>query len=536
MLKGDRRMPDKIQWTHETEVAVVGYGGAGAATAINACDAGARVMILEKELQDTAASTNHTPSTRMSGGGILVPEDTEKAIEYFTGLRKIANETVDEEEAAMIRQLCVQMGGNIPWLESIGAVMGGVESMSPSFAHMDMIHAHRKDSNAVGIYDADFPELPGSEAICVFWVKATDGFRGGAALFRVLTNAVESRGIPVKYGYSAQHLVIEDGQVRGVRGVTADGTPFAVKATRGVVLACGGFEYNDYMKRNYLRPLPIEFYGNPGNTGEGVTMAQEAGADLWHMNSISYRVTMKFPEHMLAFGTQHHTQASIFVDQRGNRFSNERFKLHAFGYELANFDCYATCYPKIPAFWIFDEKRRKLGPIASKHGACNPPKGIKGPIHYIWSEDNMEEINKGWIIKADTLEELGAKLAADSDTHGLFNVENFIKTVQRYNGFCEKGVDEDFGRPKNGLDPICDGPFYAVKLWPGGPNTQGGPRKNIDCQVIRPDKTPIPRLYSCGELGSFFGMLYNGGGNLAESLAMGRVAGKNVAAETPWDK
>ncbi len=528
-------MAENIKWTAEAEVVVVGFGGAGAATAINAHDAGAKVVILEKELADTATSTNHTPSTRMSGGGILVPEDIEKAITYFTGLRKIANETVDEEEAAMIRQLCTQMYGNIDWLESIGAVMGGVESMSPSFAHMDMLHAHHKGSNAVGIYDADFPEVEGSEAICVFWVKATDGFRGGAALFRALTNAVEKRGIPVMYGHAAKHLVVENGEIHGVEGYDSNGEYFAIKAKKGVVLTCGGFEYNEYMKNNYLRPLPIEFYGNPGNTGEGITMAQEVGADLWHMNSISYRVTMKFPEHQLAFGTQHHTQASIFVDQRGNRFSNERFKLHAFGYELANFDCYATCYPKIPAFWIFDEKRRKLGPIASKHGACNPPKGVKGPIHYIWSEDNMEEINKGWIMKADTLEELGQMIAADPQSHNLFDVDNFIKTVERYNGFCEKGVDEDFHRPKNGLDPINEGPFYAVKLWPGGPNTQGGPRKNIDCQVIRPDKKPIPRLYSCGELGSFFGMLYNGGGNLAESLAMGRVAGKNVAAETNWE-
>ena len=530
-------MSEKITWTQEAEVVVVGYGGAGAVSAISAHDAGAKVVILEKELQDTPTCTNHTPSTRMSGGGILIPEDTEKAIEYFTNLRKIANESVDEEEAAMIRRLCEQMSTNIPWLNSIGATVGGVESMSPSFAHMDMLHAHLPNAEgAVGIYDSDFPELPGSEAICVFWIKANNGNRGGAALFGALTGAVEKRGIPVLWGHPAQHLVYENGEVRGVRGIDADGKPFAVKATKGVILTCGGFEYNERMKRNYLRPLPIEFYGNPGNTGDGILMSQELGADLWHMNGISYRVTMKFDDFPMAFGTQHHSQASIFVDQRGNRFSNERFKLHAFGYELANFDCYATCYPKIPAFWIFDEKRRKLAPIASKHGACNPPKGIMGPIHYIWSEDNSAEIEKGWIIKADTLRELGEKLAADPETHGLFDVDNFLNTVERYNGFCEKGVDEDFHRPKNGLDPINEGPYYAVKLWPGGPNTQGGPRKDIECRVIRPDETPIKRLYACGEMGSFFAMLYNGGGNLSESIAMGRIAGVNAANETPWEE
>ena len=242
-------MSEQIHWTEEADVVVVGYGGAGAVTAIAAHDAGAEVLILEKELQDTPTSTNHTPSTRMSGGGILVPEDTEKAIEYFTNLRRIANESVDEEEAAMIRTLCEQMGTNIQWLNSIGATVGGVESMSPSFAHMDMLHAHMPGTDAVGIYDSDFPELPGSEAICVFWVKANNGNRGGAALFSALTGAVEQRGIPVHWGSAAQHLIYEDGEVRGVRGVR-DGKPFAAKARRGVVLTCGGFEYNERMKRN----------------------------------------------------------------------------------------------------------------------------------------------------------------------------------------------------------------------------------------------------------------------------------------------
>ena len=52
---------------------------------------------------------------------------------------------------------------------------------------------------------------------------------------------------------------------------------------------------------------------------------------------------------------------------------------------------------------------------------------------------------------------------------------------------------------------------------------------------MRPDESTIPGLYACGEMGSFFGMLYNGGGNLSESMAMGRIAGRNAAAEEPWE-
>jgi predicted oxidoreductase len=114
------------------------------------------------------------------------------------------------------------------------------------------------------------------------------------------------------------------------------------------------------------------------------------------------------------------------------------------------------------------------------------------------------------------------------------SLSNLKSTVQHYNRLCRDGEDLDFHRPHWSLAPLEDPPYYAVKLWPGGPNTQGGPMRNIRCQVLRPDRTPIPRLYACGELGSFFGMLYNGGGNIAESIAMGTLAGEHVAGEKLW--
>jgi succinate dehydrogenase/fumarate reductase flavoprotein subunit len=65
-------------------------------------------------------------------------------------------------------------------------------------------------------------------------------------------------------------------------------------------------------------------------------------------------------------------------------------------------------------------------------------------------------------------------------------------------------------------------------------NTQGGARRNAKAQVVQPDYSPIPRLYSAGEFGSVYGFLYNGGGNVGECMAFGRIAGRNAAAETPW--
>ena len=81
------------------------------------------------------------------------------------------------------------------------------------------------------------------------------------------------------------------------------------------------------------------------------------------------------------------------------------------------------------------------------------------------------------------------------------------------------------------LAPIAEPPFYAVELSPSMLNTQGGPRRNEKGQIVRPDGTPIPRLYSAGELGSIYSYLYQGTGNIGECLAFGRISGRNAAAE-----
>ena len=85
------------------------------------------------------------------------------------------------------------------------------------------------------------------------------------------------------------------------------------------------------------------------------------------------------------------------------------------------------------------------------------------------------------------------------------------------------------------LSPMAQGPFYAIELMPSMLNTQGGPRRNAKAQIVRPDNTPIPRLYSAGELGSIYSYMYQGTGNIGECFAFGRISARNAVAETPWD-
>jgi 3-oxosteroid 1-dehydrogenase len=512
------------KWIEEAEVVIVGYGGAGAVAAITAHDAGAKVLILEKQPNDTPTQTRHTPNTRMSGGAWFCSTDLEKAVLYLEGMAKIANETLDAERKEMIHVLAQHLIDNTDWMVKIGVELGGDESVSPTFA-MEPKH---KGMNGK-VFAPDFPELPGSDGTYLSYPKITGKYRHGVALFRGLTEAVRKRKIQVIWETQATHLLTRGGKVYGVKA-RIRGKEVAIKASRAVVLTCGGFEFNHEMKENYLRVNPVHFYGSPGNTGDGINMAMEVGAALWHMNKASWRVTMKFPDFPIAFGTQHHSTA-ILVDRKGYRFTNEKFKLHSFGYELTNYDTYGLCYPKVPCYWIFDEKRRTLGPLASVHGACNPPGGILGDIYYVWSPDNQKEIERGWIMRANSLDELANKIRTDLDNGGLMSPSLLQATVKRYNEHCRKGEDDDFHKPKEWLQPLEGPPYYAVQLWPGGPNTQGGPKRNVKGQVLSVDHTPIPRLYSAGELGSVWGMFYQGGGNISECIAFGRIAGAHAASE-----
>ena len=106
-------------------------------------------------------------------------------------------------------------------------------------------------------------------------------------------------------------------------------------------------------------------------------------------------------------------------------------------------------------------------------------------------------------------------------------------SVASWNRACERRHDPAFGRTLM-MIPIVNGPFYAVEMSPSMLNTQGGPRRNERAQIVRPDGSPIPRLYSAGELGSIYSYLYQGTGNIGECLAFGRIAGRNAVAEVPW--
>jgi succinate dehydrogenase/fumarate reductase flavoprotein subunit len=514
----------------EADIVVVGFGGAGAATALQGAELGASVIILEKQPKDA-----HIPSTRLCGGIIFGVNDVDAATTYLDacagGMIPIEVSRAWAEKAAE----------HAEWLDAQGADLrlqpvGGPEHPTLPGAHGVEVYrqARLRDGTPVelirnqgiqtGVMAAG---VGGGKAEKAGEIHSVMDLAGGNEYFAGLRKAVEahSDNIRVIYEAPAKELVKdESGRVSGVICTGPDGD-FEVSASRGVVLTCGGYEYADEIRLNYLKASPIYFYGNPGNTGDGVRMAQAVGADLWHMNQMIGRAIMHFD---FEDGGEINLLAIVggagfmITDKYGKRFANEQTQAemkHGFYYHLLQYDPEGHEYPRIPCYWFFDS-RRMANPLTALQS------GLVGVGVYDWSPDNSRELERGWIKTADTIEELAEMV-------GIEDPASAAATLESYNAAAGDGRPDEFGRPQASMIPL-EPPFYCVPLYPGGSNTCGGPRRNERAEVLDPFGRPIPGLYGAGELGESVGLLYpSDGGNLSESVAFGRIAAESAMATAP---
>ena len=484
------------QWDKQVDVVVVGFGAAGAAAAITVQNSGATVLILEK-----APKGEEGGNTRVAGQGYLNASPKEEAIDYFNAL--CGPFTVDQD---VVRAWADEIGLNNDWLASIG---GDPQE-----------HQHPPE----GI---EFPQFPGSNSTHKFHEGPVVGYSNTWLLFE---RAVNEREIEVLYESPAKELIQRNGtgEIVGVRAEQG-GKSVYVRANKAVILTCGGFENNQEMIRNYLPGLPYCYTtGSPHNEGDGITMAMEVGADLWHMNNYAGpSMGLKVPEYRTTFSmvALHFSKVldggMIVVGPDANRFADEKRKTsHGKVYESGRWGPLMT---PCPMYMIFDHKTFTSGPLYDK----DPKAGWNTMVdRYDWSDDNSVELDRGWIKKADTIVELAESIGVDAST--------LESTVGKWNEDSVSGADTDFGRTMM-LKPLAEGPFFALELSPSMLNTQGGPRRNGKGQVMRPNGSPLPRLYSAGELGSIYSFLYQGTGNIGECLAFGRISGRNAAAEQPWE-
>lgn len=497
---------DKVprKWDYEADVVVIGYGGAGACAAIEAHDTGAKVLLLEKMPKGLEGG-----NTCASGGGTTDPYDKEKAVAHIVALG------MGVSPPDLVRIYVNTITGVHGWLRAQGGQLE--ETVKKDYSHFFCTKP--------GVAG---PESRYPSGLNQCWYKGR-----GPALFKLLAGLVEKRGIEVLYETSARDL-IQDPSTREILGVKAQRgrKEIFMNAKRGVVMALGGYEANQEMFHSYNHPgIKVYTRGTPGNTGDGIHMAQKVGAEIWHMAGLELygRGVAPLPNYPVIMGCEYPGKVGsyIVVNKYGKRYNREdrplghskvgAYELHFDGWgDDPSVKCEYTNYP---FYLIFDETFRKRGPIAG--GGFLEVKHL-----YEWSKDNRVEIEKGLILKADTIRELASKLKIDAD--GL------EETVKKYNHYCEAGKDPDFGRPKRFLLAVNTPPFYGVEMYLGFTNTQGGAKRNGKAQIVDKDNKAIPRLYGAGEFGSIYGWMYHGSGNIAEAIMVGRLAGKNAAAEKPW--
>jgi 3-oxosteroid 1-dehydrogenase len=361
----------------------------------------------------------------------------------------------------------------------------------------------------------------------------------GQALAAGLRAGLAQAGVPVWLNTPLSGLEVTDGRVTGVK-VTGEhkredgqggpvsrgnavGQARVIKARKGVILAAGGFERNADMRRRYQHePIGAEWTtGSPGNTGEAITAAEEAGAALDLMDDSWWGPSVPLPRGPYFLLAERSLPGCILVNSSGQRFVNEAAPyvdaVHAM------YDGHATGTSHIPSWLIFDQRYQGTYVFTGRQ----PGRRFPGKWY-----------DTGIAYQAPTIAELAGKIAVDP--------EALEKTVARFAEFAASGKDEDFHRgdsaydryygdprvkPNPNLAALMRPPFYAVRIVPGDLGTKGGVVTDERARALRADGTPIPGLYAAGNVSAaVMGRSYAGAGaTIGPAMTFGYLAALDLA-------
>ncbi len=491
-------------WQDEADVVIVGCGLSGAITAIEAhdTDGAADVMIIEKMPERYAGG-----NSRASGQDLFVGRDPETLMVHQRALNE-PNPVPEDVLKVWAEAVCTQEA----WITRMAAEAG-----REVLAGGDWGREH-----------VEWPEMPGAEG--VRYLLTIPPHPSG--VWETFKFHVERRPIRIQFEAPALDLV-QDPDTLEVFGVIADigGARTAIRARRGVVLCCGGYENDLGMLRNYWGVDRVYSYGTPGNTGDGVRMLQKAGAALWHLKNKSHAAGFwpgfKVADVATPFmrNIDHPGTSYIDVARDSQRFyaeSDEGLVSKHWHRPVHGHWLDALHKDVMPVHMIFDEAYRRAAPLVMQDTMSWNAVVERAP----WSEDNAAEVDKGWIARSETLEELAGAIGREPGA--------VAETVRRYNDACANGIDEDFGRDAAKLGPIEGPPYYAIEVIVGVAQTLGGAQRNVRSQVLDHAGRAIPRLYEAGELGSTMANLIQTGAFLTECVVFGRIAGAAVVGEQPW--
>lgn len=461
------------------DVLVIGCGPAGASAAIAAHDAGASVLVVEKH--------HHGGGNALFAGGFLWDVRGPEAVRHVQTL--FFGKTDPSVAQAYVAGL-----NDLPtWVAKLGGEVVGVDPPPGSFPAVI----------------PSWPHVPGGDGVRYWVVGGQPSLRRGEALWFVLAENLAARGITIRHGRPAACLTVaEDGRVTGAM-VGSE----LVTAARGVILACGGFEADEYFKDAFL-PVPrLHRVGHDGNTGDAIRMTQQAGGALWHMSEFFGWFAFQAAEYDAAFAIDFHGPGFVLVNAAGQRFCDETgYEVHERLRALVNVKPALGYYPALPVYGVCDGPTLRAGAL---NGVVGTPNG------YRWSADNLTEVRRGWITRAGSPTELAERLGLDPAV--------LTPMLTEFNAAAAVGRDDRFGRRAEYIVPLDLADLYAIELWPAVATTSGGPRRDACSRVVRPDGTPVPGLYAAGGAGTVWGPFTHSGGGLTDALVFGRLAGQHAA-------
>jgi succinate dehydrogenase/fumarate reductase flavoprotein subunit len=550
----------------ECDVLVAGSGAGGMAAAVTARKAGLEVLVAEKEPWFGG-------TTALSGGWLWIPNHpmqkeigvSDSIEDASTYLLHEAGEKYDPERVNafltagprmvefLTRETAVKFDPSATFSDyhpdAPGGRPGGRSIVARAFdgrelgRMLNMLRPPLPELTVFGIMIGSGAELVhfmrwsksfasaafvarrliGHGAATLFHGRGVRLTNGNALAGRLLKSALDA-GVRLEASTSVKRLICEGGRVTGAI-LESGGREVRAVARKGVVLACGGFPRDAarqarlFPHREHFSPAP------PGNTGDGLRLAEAAGALLDESlpNAAAWVPVSRVPRGGGAFGLFPHfidraKPGVIAVTRRGTRFVNEGNSYHDFVQALLESgETHAwliTDHRAIRAYGLGFVKPRPL-PIAP-------------------------HLKSGYLLRGETVGELAVRAGIDVALE---------KTVDKYNANAQSGSDPDFLKGENAYNrfygdpdikpnpcvaPLAQPPFYAVRVEIGDLGTYAGIATNGHAQVLDEQKRPIPGLYAAGnDALSIMGGNYPGPGiTLGPAMTFGWIAGRHLAGET----
>jgi 3-oxosteroid 1-dehydrogenase len=558
------------EWDHTVDLLIIGSGAGAMTAAITAYDRGGDALLIEK-------SDRYGGSSAMSGGGLWVPNNhlmagvgiPDSPAEAQRYLEAVTAGAVPEErlraylETApeLVKYLTEHTHVELEALPEYADYYPRFEGSKPGGRALDPKNfdarflgddfLRMRDQNPqmlimgrifMTIFEARtlLTRGPGWVLLTMklmlkyafdipwrFKSKRDRNLSMGNALIGMLRRSIMDRDVPLWLNTAARELVVENGRVVGVVA-EKEGRTICIRATKGVILAAGGFEGNQQMREQYLpNPTRVEWScANQNNTGDAIRMGLELGGAIDLMEDAWWGPVTAVPgePHARMLVIEKALPGGVVVNKNGERFVNEAAPY--IDVVNAMYESNAPEAPCVPAYLVFDAEYRKKYPCGPMLQASQQPD---------WALPKA--FRQGYLKQSNTLEGLAAQL--DIDPVGL------TKTVEKMNEYARTGKDLDFQRgetvfdryygdekvePNPCLAPIATPPFYGIEAYPGELGTKGGLKTDASARVLRETEEPIPGLYAIGNCSaSVMGHSYPGAGaTLGPATTFGYLAARHA--------